>query len=81
MSACLHSIFPHSFMFSPFTCLLPTAESHHHHLANMELGHWLTRCCLARLEVSRHACPEANGINLATRLTLLWARNPFRGKF
>jgi hypothetical protein len=47
----------------------------------MELGHWLTRSGLARLEVSRHACPEAKGSNPATGLTLLWARNPFRGKF
>jgi len=70
ISACLHSIFPHSFMFSPFTCLLSTAECnhHHHHLANMKLDHWLTSCGVARLEVSRHACPEAKGNNPATGL-------------
>jgi hypothetical protein len=28
-----------------------------------------------------HACPEADGNNPTTGLTLLWARNPFRGNF
>jgi len=46
----------------------------------MELGHWQP-VPVARLEVSRHACPEVKGSNPATGLILLWVRNPFRGKF
>ena len=29
----------------------------------------------------KHAGPEAKGSNPTTGLTLLWARNPFRGNF
>jgi len=29
--------------------------------------------------IPKHAGPEAEGSTLATGLTLLWARNPFRG--
>ena len=29
--------------------------------------------------IPKHACPEANGSNPTTGLTLFWARNPFRG--
>jgi len=29
----------------------------------------------------KHAGPEAEGSNPTTGLTLLWARNPFRGNF
>ena len=31
--------------------------------------------------IPKHASPEAKGSNPTTRLTLLWARNPFRGTF
>jgi len=31
--------------------------------------------------IPKHAGPEAKGSNPATTLTLLWARNPFRGNF
>ena len=31
--------------------------------------------------IPKHAGPEAKGSNPTTRLTLLWARNPFRGNF
>ena len=43
---------------------------HHHHISFVELGHLLTR-----------SGPEAKGSNPTTGLTLLWARNPFRGNF
>jgi len=29
--------------------------------------------------ISKHACPKANDSNPTAGLTLLWARNPFRG--
>jgi len=31
--------------------------------------------------IPKHTSPEAKGNNPTTRLTLLWARNPFRGNF
>ena len=31
--------------------------------------------------IPKHAGPEAKGCNSITGLTLLWARNPFRGNF
>jgi hypothetical protein len=31
--------------------------------------------------IPNHACREATGSNSSTRLTLLWACNPFRGNF
>ena len=31
--------------------------------------------------IPKHAGPEAKGSNPTTGLTLLWARNPFRGSF
>jgi len=31
--------------------------------------------------IPKHAGPEAKGSNPTTGLTLLWARNPFRGNF
>ena len=31
--------------------------------------------------IPKHASPEAKGSNPTTGLTLLWARNPFRGNF
>jgi hypothetical protein len=31
--------------------------------------------------IPKQACPEAKGSNSTTGLTLLWARNPFRGNF
>jgi len=31
--------------------------------------------------IAKHAAPEAKGSNPTTELTLLWARNPFRGNF
>jgi len=31
--------------------------------------------------IPKHAGPEAKGTNPTTGLTLLWARNPFRGNF
>jgi hypothetical protein len=33
---------------------------HHHHLANIELGHWLTRSGLTRLGVSLNVSPGLN---------------------
>jgi hypothetical protein len=43
----------------------------------MELGHLLARSSLTCPEVSS----KAKGTNATTGLTLLWARNPFRGNF
>ena len=47
----------------------------------MDLGHLLTRSGLTYPEVSTHVGPDAKGSNPTTGLTLLWARNPFRGNF
>jgi hypothetical protein len=57
---------------------------HHHHISVMELGHLLTRSgftCLEALTCLKHTGSEAKVSNPTTGLTLLWARNPFRGNF
>jgi hypothetical protein len=45
----------------------------------MELGHLLTPSGLTNLP--KYAGPEAEGSSPTIGLTLLWARNPFRGNF
>jgi hypothetical protein len=41
----------------------------------------LVRTFTSGLYETKHAGPEAEGSNPTTGLTLLWARNPFRGNF
>jgi len=58
-------------------------DNHHHHLANMDLGHLLTRSCLTNRSLfSGHLCfflpvHRLKIANPTTGLTLFCVRNPF----